>query len=121
MWAKLDDTTWRDPKMTALSDAAFRLYLCMTAYSADNLTDGVLEQRQVEQVAAVNGLHKKWPALATQLLTLGLLESEDNRWTIVGYLDRNPRREDYEARRQRDKKRLKDWRANHQLRVVDGA
>jgi hypothetical protein len=120
MWAKLDDTTWRDPKMTALRDAAFRLYLCMTAYAADNLTDGVLEQRQVEQVAAVNRLHK-WPALAEQLVALELLESNADCWTIVGYTDRNPSREDYETRRSRDKKRLKDWRAGRQLRVVDGA
>lgn len=111
-YALIGDEVWSDPIMTALSSDAWRLYWCAVSYSSDKLTDGMIEQRQVDQVAAVNGLRR--PArLTNELVQWGLWKTVRDSFEIVGFLDHNPSREKVMERRAQNAERVKRHRENH--------
>src|SRR6266550_1303916 len=99
-WAALDDNTHDDPRMTALSHAAFRLYWVATSYAAKWLTDGLLKQHQLEHVAAANRL-RKLPVLTNELTTWGLMKRTGELWEIVDWLERNPSAAEVKERREK--------------------
>ena len=104
-WAKMSDTTWSDPALTNLSSPAWRLYWCCVSYSAMFLTDGLLDDRQIQQVAAVNCL-QELPDLLDELLREELLNKAGKRWQIVRYLNENLSRERVEEMRRMTARRV---------------
>jgi len=52
-WFRLDGDFVENPKVVALSDRAFRLYMAGLCYSSRNLTDGLLTDRAVKVVCAL--------------------------------------------------------------------
>lgn len=93
-WIKLDDQFSDHPKVAALSDRAFRLYVQGLCYASRYLTDGLLTSASLLVIRAK-------PAALAELMDAGLWESShDEAVTIHDYLKYNPSRSKVEANRE---------------------
>jgi len=119
-YALLGDEIWSDPIMTALSSDAWRLHWCAVSYSSNKLTDGLMERRQVEQVAGINRLRSPG-RLLDELVRSGLWKKVKGGYEILGFLDHNPTREKVLARRRQNAERQEKFRKQRmgQLVVID--
>lgn len=107
-WVKLDDGFHLNPKITGLSDRAFRVYVEMLAWSSCNLTDGVLPARIVRDIRATDArtLRRERVHPRAELARAGLWEEQaDGSYLIHDYLEYNPSREQVKERRQAAKER----------------
>ncbi len=102
----------RHPKIAGLSDAAFRLWLAMLAYAAEQLTDGIISKR-----AALPALSaRSTPRLLAELTEIpmgysaGLLEDKGDHYLIHGWLDWNDSRAEVQAGRARLRERVRRHR-----------
>jgi hypothetical protein len=80
-WVKLDDGFPTHPKVVALSDRAFRVYIAGLCYCAQHLTDGFIPFKATQSKAA-GELHKA-----------GLWMPGPGGWYVHDYLVFNPSRE----------------------------
>jgi hypothetical protein len=111
-WVRLTDTFPEDPKVDGLSDRAFRLFVTGLCYSARNLTDGYLNAKALQVVAASVGMRKTAKNRAeNELETVGLwCKYGDGFWTPK-YLEYNPAAEQVRAERAKAKSRMKRLRS----------
>lgn len=102
MWVKLDDQFPRHPKVSRLSDAAFRLHVEAMCYAAQWLTGGSVPSSVVGRRSRA----------AVSLERAGLWERDQNGngWRIHDWADWNPSADDVLKRRARDRERLRRWR-----------
>lgn len=109
-WVRLDDMMPMHPKLTGLSDPAFRLYICGICWSSLHCTDGHIPEDQFRYVAPT--LRRPRTA-ADQLVLAGLWEKNGSGWLIHDYLEYQPSadrvRRDLIAKRKRQER----WRARH--------
>ena len=113
-WARFDDQFWVHPKVQRLSDKAHRLWVRSIGYSAQFLTDGLLDATALRDLCAT-------PRLCDELCAplrpgeSGLWEVVTDGYQIHDYLDYNPSRADVIARRKKesDKKAVQRAAANH--------
>jgi hypothetical protein len=107
-WARLDDMLPVHPKIRALSDSAFRLYISAICWSSLHRTDGHVPSNQLRFVSDV----RRSQQCVEQLLQAGLWETADGGWLIHDYLEYQPSaekvRQDREAKRQRQER----WRGS---------
>src|SRR5437016_2129606 len=96
-WVKLDDGFAEHPKVSALTDRAFRLYLTGLCYCARNLTDGTLPPRGLRTVLAGSGATKKH---VLELVGAGLWEVDGDEHSVHDYLSYNKTKVDVEHERQ---------------------
>lgn len=94
-WVRLDDRFPEHPKVTRLSDAAFRLHVSAICYSNRQETDGVIPEAQ----AALLVRTRKLRALINELVASGLWEVDHLGWRIHDYLEYQPSRADQQAMR----------------------
>jgi hypothetical protein len=110
-WARLDDLLPVHPKVRALTDAAFRLYICAICWSNQHLTDGHVPAGQLRYLSDV----RRPLQCAEQLITAGLWEPNGDGWMIHDYLDYQASadkvRQDRDAKRQRQER----WKANREI------
>jgi hypothetical protein len=105
-WVKLDDRFPSHRKIALLSDRAFRLHVSAMCWSAENLTDGRISDRELPLVAHIRGLK---PA-AKQLEDAGVWDRTEDGWEIHDYLDYNPSREQVLVERKKNAERQERFR-----------
>lgn len=101
--AWLDDRIWAHPKVTDITDAAFRAWVYAIAYSSGFGTRGVLTHGQQRRIGAT-------PKVRRQLLEFGLWEQhgDDGSIHIHDWEDHNSTRDE---RREKDRQRKRRERA----------
>lgn len=112
-WARFEDRFPSNRKIRKLDDAAFRLYVSAICWSAENLTDGVVEVDDLPLVSDV-----KQPSDSVQtLVRLGLWEVRQpsdeggsEGWFIHDYFEYNPTAEQVRAERALKTARQQRWR-----------
>lgn len=101
-WFKVDDDLARHPKILSISRrdraAAMGLWCLAGAWSAANLTDGLVPDYLPHEL----GCSKR---LADVLVGAGLWEPEGRAWRFHDWAERQPSRDQTLARRQADKER----------------
>lgn len=94
-WVKLDDGFPEHPKISELSDRAFRIHVAALCYCGRNLTDGHIPSSVVRSLTLGRG------KAVTELVTAEVWHKNGNGFVINDYLDYNPSREHVEAERER--------------------
>jgi hypothetical protein len=106
-WARFDDRFPSNRKVRLLSDAAFRLYVSAICWSAENLTDGVVQKTELRLVSDVKAASRR----AQELVEAGLFEAlEGGGWKIHDYHEYNPTAEQVKADRAAKTARQQRWR-----------
>ena len=104
-WVRLDDNFSDHPKVIALSDKAFRLFITGLCYSNRQLTDGLLPYQIVTGWVGDDPLKP-----SDELEDQNLWERVDKGFLIRSYTEYQPTREKVNEKRDRAKSRLKKYR-----------
>ena len=105
-WVKLDDRFPSHRKIALLSDRAFRLHVAAICWSAENLTDGRITDRELTLITHIRGVK----TTAQQLEEAGLWDRTADGWAIHDYLDYNPSRVQVLAERKKNAERQQKFR-----------
>lgn len=103
-WVRVDDQFPHHRKVRHLSDQAFRLFVSGLCWCNDNLTDGVIPERDLRFVSDVRAPKR----YASELVSVGLWERTDSGWCVHDYLEYQPSAE--KIREGRDAKRARQER-----------
>jgi len=101
-WVRLDDNFADHPKVIALSDTAFRLYIEGLCYSNRQLTDGFIPNAVYTKLSKNDD--------AQFLIEAGLWEDTEGGFLIRSYTEYQPTREKVEKKREEAKERLRRYR-----------
>jgi hypothetical protein len=113
-WVRLDDNFADHPKVIALSDSAFRLYIEALCYSNRQLTDGFIPNAVYLKLSTDDE--------ADYLIDAGLWEEVHGNvispdlttgYQIRSYTEYQPTREKVEEKREQAKERLRRYREKH--------
>jgi hypothetical protein len=110
-WVRIDENALEHPKIGALPDGAFRLWVQGLAYCQKFLTDGFISD------LAIRGLHSFSPKRKGLLVNAGLWDLSEAGIRVHDFLEWNDSREHVVAARQFAKdrmKRLRDKRSREQ-------
>ena len=107
-YLNLDDNYPDHPKVDALSDGAFRLHTAGLCWCAKNLTDGFVDERRV---ARLTRTYK--PAYLAELVEAAMWLRVLGGYGLHDYLDWNKSKEWWGTKREKDAKRLAEWRAKN--------
>lgn len=97
VWARVDDQYPDHPKVTGLSDAAFRLHISAITYASRYLTDGFLPFGQVRKLLPFTD---DVQPVCDELVEAALFTVVPKGYTVHDYLEYNPSREEVEAKRE---------------------
>jgi len=110
-WVRIDEHAMSHPKISGLSDGAFRLWVQALAHCQNFLTDGVVVP------VALKGLPAYTAKRRTELVAAGLWNNAPDAGILVhDYLQWNESREQVVAAREREKDRKRKWRLGRQVR-----
>ena len=101
-WVRLDDNFADHPKVIALSDSSFRLYIEGLCYANRHLTDGFIPSAVYTKLSRNDD--------ADFLIEAGLWEQVDKGYHIRSYDEYQPTREKIEGKRAEARERLKRYR-----------
>lgn len=101
-WVRLDDNFADHPKVIALSDTAFRLYIEALCYSNRQLTDGFIPMAVYLKASKNDD--------ADYLIEAGLWEEVPNGYQIRSYNEYQPTREKVNEKREQARERLRRFR-----------
>ena len=101
-WVRLDDNFADHPKVIALGDTAFRLYIEGLCYSNRQLTDGFIPNAVYTKLSGNDD--------AQFLIEAGLWEDTEGGFLIRSYTEYQPTREKVEKKRDEARERLKRYR-----------
>ena len=104
-WVRIDDNFADHPKIIALSDSAFRLFITGLCYSNRQLTDGLIPYQMVMGWVGDNPLKP-----SDELEDQNLWERAERGFTIRSYDEYQPLREKVQEKREQAKERLKKYR-----------
>lgn len=104
-WVRIDDNFADHPKVIALSDTAFRLFITGLCYSNRQLTDGLIPYQIVN---AWVGDNPEKPS--DELEDQNLWEREDKGFKIRSYEEYQPTKEKVTKKREEARERLKKYR-----------
>lgn len=107
-YLNLDDGFTEHRKIDALSDGAFRLHTSGLCYCARELTDGFVIDNRVPRL-----IPKYRPTFLAELTDAAMWLPSPGGYQIHDYLEWNKSREWWEAKREKDAKRLAEWRAKN--------
>lgn len=125
-YLNIDDGMDEHPKVDALSDAAFRLYVSSKLYCARKLTDGFIAHAKAKRLTVTGN-----DAIAAELVRAGLWhdlgegcnnpecvkertchrDGRTGHYIVHDYLQWNHSKHWWESRRKEDAERKKKWRA----------
>ncbi|WP_405794069.1 hypothetical protein [Streptomyces sp. NBC_01506] len=114
-WVRLDDRFPTHRKVALLSDRAFRLYVSALCWSSENLTEGLILDRELTLVARLRGAK----TAATELEEAKLWDRVDGGWSIHDYLEYNPDRSRVQADRAANAARQKAFRQRRAEREAE--
>jgi hypothetical protein len=108
-WAKLDDQFVEHPRISRLSDKAFRLHVASICHAARKLTDGHISETDGRVLRALTrtGARHVDELLETGVWTL----NGGDGWMIRDYLDYNPPADEVKEKRKAEAERLRAIRA----------
>lgn len=98
-WANLDDQFPKHPKVLPVTDGAFRLHVAGICYSAQYLTDGLIDGDAVPLL-----MPRFKPRHLDELLARGLWVQHGDVYEIHDYLEWNRSRAQVTAERERKSK-----------------
>ena len=121
-YLNIDDGMDEHPKIEALSDAAFRLYVCSMLYAARTGTDGLVALSKARRLTESAG-----DGVAAELVRAGAwhdlgegcsdsrtcLPGAQGHYVIHDYLQWNHSAHWWAERRRKDQERQAEWRAKH--------
>jgi hypothetical protein len=107
-WVRLDDNFSDHPKIIALSDTAFRLFITGLCYSNRQLTDGLIPYQIVSAWVGHNPMKP-----SDELEDQQLWERVDKGFQIRSYTEYQPTREKVNEKRDAAKERLRKYREKH--------
>jgi hypothetical protein len=107
-YLNLDDGFSEHRKVDALSDAAFRLHTSGLCYCARELTDGVVPEHRVARLVP-----RYKPTALAELVDAAMWLPVPDGYAIHDYLEWNKSRAWWIEKREKDAKRLADWRAKN--------
>lgn len=87
-WVRFEDNFDEHQKIVGLTDAAFRLWIRATAYSARYLTDGLISRSVAKSLRPHD-----WARSAGQLTRAGLWEVVDGGYQVHDYHEYQPTKE----------------------------
>jgi hypothetical protein len=103
-WVKLDDRFAGNPKVSELSDAAFRLYVSALCWCSQHETDGVVTRKKAKMLGRQTRI--------VELVAAGLWHVTDHGYEVHDYLVYNPSRLELEQRREATRQRVTKHRGN---------
>lgn len=104
-WVRLDDNFADHPKIIALSDTAFRLFITGLCYSNRQLTDGLIPYQIVNSWVGEDPMKP-----SDELEDQGLWERYEKGFRIRSYEEYQPTKEQVEQKRAEARERLKRHR-----------
>lgn len=107
-WAKLDDQFVEHPRISGLSDKAFRLHVASICHASRKLTDGHIS---VTDARVLRALTRTGARHVDELLDAGVWNTNGDGWVIRDYLDYNPSADEVKERRKAEAERLRNIRA----------
>lgn len=114
-WARLDDSFWRNPKITELLDTAkgpeaLALHVAAISYCAEHLTDGVVDKSDIRRIVRWHNSRVK--SALQSLLQSGLWDIVEPgvKWRVHDFLDYNPTRQEVLVKREKDARRQRKHR-----------
>jgi hypothetical protein len=96
VWVRLEDDIADNPKLAAVDDHAFAVYVCGLAYCNRNLTDGLIPTGIGLTLRHCGGKAKQ---AIMALVTARLWEPVDGGWRVHDFLDYQPSRRKVETER----------------------
>ena len=106
-WFKVDDKLHDHHKSNAAGKAAMGVWVMAGSWCADNMTDGFVPRRVLTRWGT--------SADARRLVQANLWQVSERYgepgWQFVDWLDFNPSRASLEEKRERNAKKIADWRA----------
>lgn len=103
-WSRLDDQFVEHPRITQLSDRAFRLHVASLCHAARKLTDGHISPTDARVIQALTQASRKH---VKELVDAGVWIVNGDGWHIRDYLDYNDTAERIKERRRLDSERKK--------------
>lgn len=102
----LDEGFSENPKITSLTDKAYRLHVTALNYCGRNLTNGAISELALKKTGAISKIARP-KTVVKQLVSAGLWHPNGDGWTIHDYLEYNPSRAEIEKKRRlaRDRRR----------------
>jgi hypothetical protein len=101
VYLPLDVEFFDNEKVLTAGERAGWLYIAMCCRAKRLLTDGILSEQQIDRLSIPG-----WRRRLSDLLRVGLvLPTDDGRYLIVGFLERNLSAEQVEQVREKDRKR----------------
>jgi len=108
-WARLDDTFHSNPKVTGISDKAFRLYVNGIAWCCQHLTDGSIPKHVLMQLCGQIRA-QRCHEVATELVRAGLFVQTDSGYDIHDFTDYQFTKSQVQQRRQGGAERQRKFR-----------
>lgn len=105
-WIKLDDQFPDHPKVDGLSDGAFRLHVSGLCHAGRYLTDGFIGDDRPPRLVA-----KYRPSYLRELIDGCLWMPTEGGYMIHEFTTYQKTRKWWEEKREKDAKRLEEWRA----------
>lgn len=113
-WAKLDDQFVEHPRISGLSDKAFRLHVASICHAARTLSDGYVSHTDARVLRALTRTNLRQ---IHELISAGVwTENGGTGWVIRDYLDYNPSAKEVKQRRQSEAERLRNLRAKRRTK-----
>lgn len=103
-WVRIHDGAMSHPKVLALSDRAFRVWVNGLSYCQMHLTDGFIPDR-------ASGIVGTTVKSVSELCSVGLWEANPAGWTVHDYLQWNDSREVVRGKRDSAAERKAKWKA----------
>lgn len=95
-WSKLDDGFHEHPKTVAMSDKAFRLFVCSVTYSSRHKLAGRLTQPHLAVLFRLTGAKQKQ---VEELVNLRSFDIDGDGYLIHGFNEYNPDQEELSRKR----------------------
>ncbi len=114
-WVRIDENAMDHPKIGALPDGAFRLWVQALAYCQKHLTDGFVSDRAIRSLLAFS------PKRRENLIASGLWDRADGGITVHDYLEWNDSRDVVLGKRETAKARMKSARERARQRSPERA
>jgi hypothetical protein len=111
-WVRIDENAMDHPKVGALSDGAFRLWVQALAYCQKHLTDGYVSDHAVRSMRTFS------PKRRSELETAGLWDRAESGIQVHDYLVWNDSREAVTAKRDAAKERMRLAREKRSREVL---
>ncbi|MGH2448970.1 MAG: hypothetical protein ACRDFS_10270, partial [Chloroflexota bacterium] len=120
-WVKIDDRILTNRKIRAAGSKAFLLYTSSLVYSANNLTDGRIEEPDLPVLASLAWLGpRQLESAVANLVREGLWDKDGDTFHVHDFLDYNPSASETQKRRKSASERREKYEGRKTAEVGSG-